>query len=141
MSISKTGLFGQSNLLPTWTGGFLIQMQQSLVYVGILNIIMLAITMWYTAGYEIVQKYLPFVSIWHFLIVLATGWAIIMLIDYKFLAPVRQRWMNRHVAKHKNPTLELLQKVDADNKKARLDIAKIKKVLNIEDSSDATAKK
>lgn len=131
--MNKSGLFKQSKLLPTWMGGFLIQMQQSLVYVGMLNIIMLAITMWYTAGYDIVQKYLPSVSIWHFLTGLAFGWLTIMFIDYKYLHPTRQKHQNRQVAKHKNPAMELLQKADADNENMKKDIAQIKKALNISD--------
>lgn len=133
MGMNKTGLFKQSQLLPTWTGGFLIQMQQSLVYVGILNIVMLAVTMWYTAGYGIVQKYLPSISIWHFLTGLALGWLTIMFIDYKYLQAARWRHQNRQVAKHKNPAMKLLQKAAIVNEKMQKDIAQIKKALKIKD--------
>jgi len=135
----KFSFFKQSKILPTWLGGFLIQLQQSLVYVGILNIAMLAITMWYTAGYEIVQNYLPSISLYHFLIVLALGWLTVMFIDFRYLHPTRQRYMNKQVAKHKNPAMELLQKVDKDHEAMRNDIADIKKA--IEDNFNATPKK
>jgi len=137
----KIDLFKQSKALPTWGGGFLIQLQQSLVYVGILNIFMLAITMWYTAGYEIAQKYLPSVAIWHFLVLLFSGWLTIMFIDYKFFHPARQRYMNKQVAKHKNPAMELLQKLDRDNEDIRKDIAEIKKALDIKENVSAEHKK
>lgn len=139
--MNKAGLFKQSKLLPTWMGGFLIQMQQSLVYVGILNIVMLAVTMWYTAGYGIVQKYLPFVSIWHFLTILAFGWLTIMFIDYKYLHPTRQRHLNRQVAKHKNPAMELLEKAAIVNENMQKDIAEIKKALNIPDGRNGESQK
>jgi len=138
---TKIELFKQSKILPTWSGGFLIQLQQSLVYVGICNIVMIAITMWYTAGYEITQKYLPSISIWHFLILLMSGWLTVMFIDYKFLHPARQRYMNKQVAKHKNPAMELLQKVDRDNEDIRKGIAKINKTLGIKENVGAKRKK
>ena len=137
----KSDLFRQNKSLPNWLGGFLIQLQQSLVYVGIFNIVMLAITMWYTAGYEIVNKYLPAVNIGHFLIVIASGWLIIIFVDYKYLTPTRLRYQNRQVAKHKNPAMELLQKVDRDNEKLHKDIEAIKKALNIEENTNGLSKK
>ena len=137
----KSDLFRQNKSLPNWLGGFLIQLQQSLVYVGIFNIVMLAITMWYTAGYEIVQKYLPAVNIGHFLIAIASGWLTIIFINYKYLTPTRLRYQNRQVAKHKNPDMKLLQKIDRDNANIRKDIAALKKTLKIEENTNGLSKK
>ena len=102
----------------------------SLIYVGIANITMMAITMWYTSGHLIAEQYLPFVTIRHFLAFGAFCWMVVIFIDFKYIAPARQKWMNRHAAKHKNPILELLQKVDKDNKTMKKDMVEIKKSLN-----------
>ena len=127
----KKGLFKQSSLLPTWMGGLLIQMQMSLVYVAIANIVMLAVTMWYTSGYQVAQEYLPFFTIRHFLGLGVVCWGLIIFVDFKFIAPAKQRFLNRQAAKHKNPILELIEKMDKDNKEVRKDIVEIKEALNI----------
>lgn len=133
MNKKKLDLFKQSQRLPTWMGGFLTQLQMTLIYVGIANIVMIAITMWYTSGHLIVKEYLPFFTIRHFLCLGVLCWGILIFIDYKFVAPAKQRYLNRQVAKHKNPTLELLKRVDRDNKKMSKDIAEIKEALSIKE--------
>jgi len=129
-SVSR-GFLKQSTLLPTWLGGILTQLQMSLMYVGMANIFMLAITMWYTKGADIVQRFMPSFEIYHFLLLLVLGWATVMLVDFKYLTPVRTRFLNRQTSKHKNPVFELLEKVAIKQGKMEKDIAKIKKELNI----------
>lgn len=130
----KDRLFKQSSIVPTWIGAIFSQLQMSLMYVGIANIFMLSVTMWYTAGQDIAQKYVPFItSTWQILVMLVVGWSIVIFFDYKFIIPAKQRHLNRQAAKHKNIVLELLEKMDKDNNAMRADIAKIKETLGIED--------
>ena len=126
-------VFKQSQKLPTWIGGFLIQLQMSIVYVGIANIVMIAITMWYTSGHLIAEEYLPFVTLRVFLLFGAACWGMLIFLDYKYIAPAKQRHLNRQAAKHKNPVYELVEKIDKDNEEIRKDIAKIKEALNLQE--------
>ena len=127
-------LFKQSTILPTWIGAIFVQLQMSLLYVGIANIFMLAITMWYTAGHQIAEKYVPFITTpWQVIIILVIGWSVVIYYDYKFIIPAKQRYLNQQAAKHKNIVLELLEKMDKDNNVMRADIAKIKETLGIKD--------
>ena len=129
----KISVFKQSQKLPTWIGGFLIQLQMSIVYVGIANIVLIALTFYYTSGHIIAKEYLPFVTLRVFLIFGVVCWGMLIFLDYKYIAPAKQRHLNRQAAKHKNPVYELVEKIDKDNEEIRKDIAKIKEALNLQE--------
>jgi len=119
----------QSNWIPTWLGGFLIQLQQSLVYVALANVAMLAVTMWYSAGFEISQKYLPILTIWHFLLIIVVGWMLLIFIDYKYLTPARMRFSNKQAVVHTNPNTLMLETLIEEAKILKADNVELKALV------------
>ena len=126
MRFSKFWIFRQSDILPDWAGGFLVQLQQSLVYVGIANVVMLIFTTWYTAGISLTKQYASFLSLWHIVLAGIILWLAVVVLDRKYFAPARQRYMNSHAVIHKNPSMDLLRKMEAQL------VAQDKRLENIE---------
>lgn len=118
-------LLKQSKVLPAWLGAVLVQVQNSFFYVGLFNTVMLAITLWYTAGYEIAAQYAPWVSLWLFIALGIVFWLALIGLDYKFFYPIRQRFLNEQACKHPNPAMDSLNRLEQG-------MAEIKKELGLE---------
>lgn len=99
-----------------------MQYQNSFFYVGLFNTVMLAVTLWYTAGYEIAQRYLPWFGLWMFILTGVALWHLMIAFDYKFFYPVRQRFLNVQACKHENPAMDELRAI-------RKEIAELKEYV------------
>lgn len=112
----------KSNL---WLGALQVQVSNSFFYLNMISTGMMILTFWYTAGYQIQGKYLPWLTLWLFIGVVAVAFAAVMVLDYKFVYPSRQAFVNEQACKHNNPWMDEIMEV-------RKDIAKIKAKLEIE---------
>ena len=104
----------------------MVQLTNSLFYITLLNTLMLALTFWYTTGYEIASKYLPWVNVGIFLAVVALVNVIVAVLDYVLIYPSRQGFINEQACKHPNPAMESLVRLEAD-------MAKVKAKLGVKD--------
>lgn len=130
-------LFKQSDSLPTWIGAIVAQLQQSLMYIGIANIFMLAVTMWYTAGAGLAARFVPFITaVWQLLIIVVIGWAVVILLNWKYIMPAKQRHLNSQTVVHENPMVAQLREMEAKQAEIHKDIAEIKKTLGIKESTN-----
>lgn len=96
--------------IPGWVGVIQVQLTNSFFYISLLNTAMLSVTLWATVGPSI-QVVWPAARFWMFALLgflLVCG---IMLLDYKFMYPVRQGFINEQACKHENPAMEELLKI------------------------------
>jgi hypothetical protein len=116
----------QSKLLPGWVGALQVQIMNSMFYMNLISTGMMIMTFWYTAGYQIQNRYAPWFNLWTFVGMVILIFAIVMVVDYIFILPTRVSFTNEQACKHNNPWMDeiLLMKKD---------LAKIKKALEIED--------
>ncbi len=121
----KNGLLRQSRSVPQWMGALQVQIMNSMFYVNLVSMGMMILTFWYTAGYQIKDRYLPWLEIWMFIAAAVIVVSLVMLLDYLFILPVRTAFNSQQSAKHNNPAMESLIRLEAD-------IAKIKAKLEIE---------
>lgn len=97
--------------IPSWVGAIQVQLTNSFFYVSAISLGMQATTLWAVAGPSI-QAVWPPARFW-MLVLLAFGvLCLIMVLDYKFIYPVRQAFINEQACKHTNPAMELLLKMD-----------------------------
>ena len=135
------GILKQSDTLPTWIGAIFTQIQMSLMYVGIGNIFMLAVTMWYTAGHDLAARYAPFITaVWQVLIIVIVVWGTVILLNWKYVIPAKQRHMNDQVVVHANPSWDLLQAIEKEQKSQGREMAEIKRLLETKEPCDGTKK-
>lgn len=90
--------------IPPWVGAIMVQLQNGLFYYGIITAVLSSLTLWALAGPS-VQIVLPWVTYWHFLGLGVIGLLIILVLDYIFIYPVRQRFINEQACKHVNPAM------------------------------------
>lgn len=95
--------------LPSWVGVVIVQLSNGYFYFGVINSIMLSITLWATAG-PMVKEVIPWANYWLFLLAGVIITAIVLMLDYVFIYPVRQRFINEQACKHENPAMEELKK-------------------------------
>ena len=130
-------LFKQSQILPTWIGAIFVQLQQTLMYVGIANIFMIAVTLWYTAGHDLAARFVPFITaVWQVLIILVLAWAMVILINWKYIIPAKQRHTNSQAVVHENPMVTTLNKLAEKQDMMCKDMIEIKTKLGIEELPD-----
>ena len=104
-------LFKQNKLRASWLGALQVQASNIGYYTVWYSNIMLATTFWYTAGYEIAQEYIPWLSFWKFVLITGSSLAMLLLLDYKFLYPLRQAFQNAQACKHENPAMDALRDI------------------------------
>lgn len=92
-----------------WVGVVLVQLSNGFFYVGIINTAMLSITLWATAG-PMIKEVLPWINYWYFLLAGVLFLVVVLILDYVFLYPVRQKFINEQACKHENPAMEELRK-------------------------------
>lgn len=97
--------------IPSWVGIIQVQLTNSFFYIALLNTAMLSVTLWATAGPSI-QAVLPWARFWMLALIGIVVVSGVMVLDYKFMYPVRQAFINEQACKHTNPAMELLLKMD-----------------------------
>lgn len=91
--------------MPAWIGAFQVQVMNSFFYLNLISSAMMILTFWYTAGYQIADKYFPWLSLRMFVLVVIILFGLIMFIDYKFILPSRQAFINNQSFKHENEAM------------------------------------
>lgn len=107
----------KQNKLPPWVGAFQVQVTNSMFYVNLISSGMMVLTFWYTAGYQIRDRYMPWLNIWMFVAVVAVVVIVVMFMDYKFVYPSRQAFQNEQACKHENPAMEELRAIRENQRK------------------------
>ena len=97
--------------IPGWVGAIQVQLTNSFFYIALLNTAMLSVTLWATTGPSIQAK-LPWADFWMLLVVGFLVVCGVMILDYKFMYPVRQAFINEQACKHTNPAMLLLFEMD-----------------------------
>jgi hypothetical protein len=98
-----------------WLGAFLVQLSNSFFYVSILNTGLLALTFWSTSGVSLAKTYAPWLTLWYFLAIVIGVFSLIMFLDYKFMYPSRQAFINEQACKHSNPAMDELLAIRKEN--------------------------
>lgn len=107
-----------------WLGAIQVQIQNTAFYDSFLSMAMLATTMWYTAGYPLTSKYIPWYTIEMFFATLLTYKLIAMYVDYRFMYSSRIGFTAEQSYRKFNPSV-------ADLIQIKEDVKKIKKALGI----------
>lgn len=103
-----------------WVGTFQVQLMNSGIYTQFVSITMMMLTFWYTAGYPIRDKYFPWLNMWEFIGTLAVViWVVIPYLDYKFILPSRQAFINEQSLKHNNEAMNKINQLAEDMKKVK----------------------
>jgi len=97
--------------MPSWFGAIQVQLTNSFFYISLINTVMLSVTLWAATGPSI-QRVCPWASYWLFILIGIIIVITIMLLDYKFMYPTRQAFLNEQACKHTNPAMELLIVMD-----------------------------
>lgn len=98
--------------IPKWIGLLQVELTNSFFYFGLINTVMLSITLWALVGPSL-QARVPWVSYWCFLGVGLVGLVILLVVDFVFFYPARLRVINEQSCKHDNPAMqELLKHTD-----------------------------
>ena len=97
--------------IPTWVGVIQVQLTNSFFYISLLNTSMLSVTLWALIG-PTIQGVCPWARFWMLILVGIFVVCVVMVLDYKFMYPVRQAFINEQACKHTNPAIELLLEMD-----------------------------
>jgi hypothetical protein len=96
--------------VPNWVGILQVQLTNSFFYITLLNSGLLSLTAWAAIGPSL-QGVIPWARFWMFGILAFFIVSIVMFLDYKFVYPTRQRFINEQACKHTNPAMEELWKI------------------------------
>jgi len=127
--------------IPSWFGAIQVQLINSFFYLGLLNSVMLSITLWATAGPS-VQQVLPWANYWLFLLIGLTLVITVMLLDYKFMYPTRTAFLNIQSCKHTNPAMQEILSISKRLTDMETQVNRIEKAIggeNIEKTTKGTA--
>lgn len=113
-------------------GFFLVQLSNSLSYVGLGNTTMLMFTFWYTSGSIIAAKYAPWFNLWIFILLGIIFWTSVIIFDWIFIYPSRQGVLSTEAYKHANPAIDDLKKLLKNDEILLSNDKKIMKKLGIE---------
>lgn len=118
------GVNMQQVKIPSWVGAIQVQLTNSFFYIALLNTAMLSVTLWATTGPSI-QAVWPWARFWMLILIGVIVVCGVMILDYRFMYPVRQAFINIQACKHTNPAMEILVNING-----RID--RIEKHLGIE---------
>jgi len=111
-------------------GAIQVQLQSSMFYVSFVLFLLNSTTFWYVAGYQLAQKYAPWVTIE----VMYAGFVVLLafvgFIDWKFILPARMAFNNIQGCKTTNPFMDRMDEVQED-------LRSIKEKLGIENQDKA----
>ena len=103
--------------LPAWVGAFQVQVTNGFFYLSIINTLLLVLTFWRTWGSEIALKYAPWLNFWMFagsgIVLMLT----VMILDYKFMYPSRQAFVNQQSCIHDNPAMDAINEIKKEVKR------------------------
>lgn len=99
--------------IPKWIGLIQVELTNSFFYFGMINTVMLSLTLWALVGPG-VKVHLPWVTYWHFLGIGVVGLILLLIVDFVFLYPARLRVINEQSCKHDNPAMQELLKHTKD---------------------------
>lgn len=106
----------QAKIFPL-VGALQVQVQNSMFYITFINVFMLASTFWFTTGAPFVQIHnIKWFTFWHLMAIGVIGFLVVMLLDYKFMYPSRQAFVNKQSTIHANPAMDALLEVKDDIK-------------------------
>lgn len=127
-------IFKQSgkHILPL--GGVLVQIQNSMFYLNLISTGMMLLTFWYTAGYQIQQEYMNWLTIYWFALIIVAIFLIVMLVDFNFILPSRQAFLNEQSCKHENPAMEAIWDIQ---KNLKIIEAKVDKISIPDDKGES----
>ncbi len=97
--------------IPGWAGAIQVQLTNSFFYVSVFSIVIQSLTLWTVAKEDIIEM-VPWANYWLFLGMSLLFLITIMLVDYKFMYPTRQAFLNEQACKHANPAMALLWSMD-----------------------------
>ncbi len=102
----------------TWLGGLQVQLSLSMsYYIVYINLSLMGMMFWYTTAAPIIQPYIPWASFWMFGVFMLLVVSIVMIVDYKYMYPSRQGFLNKQAYKHANPIVGDVQKLLKNQKK------------------------
>jgi len=78
-------------------------------YLSMMNMTFVGLMFWYTTAGPNIRPYLPWVSFWIFAALIATVVVTVMILDYKFVYPSRQGFLNLQATRHPNPAMDELR--------------------------------
>jgi hypothetical protein len=109
----------------TWLGAIQVQVSNSMFYMSMVSTGMMVLTFWYTAGYQIQQQYLHWLTLGWFIAFVVALFGLVMIIDYKWILPSRMAFVNKQAYKHNNQAMDEILAIHDE-------IREIKKKLEIE---------
>ena len=121
----KSSLLNQSKR-NSWLGGLQVQVGNSLFYVNIISTSMAILTFWYTAGYQIHDRYAQWFTLWLFIGVVILAMAVLMVLDFKYVYPSRQAFVNEQACKHDNPAMDLMEATLKEVQELRAEVKALK---------------
>jgi len=102
----------------TKLGGFQVQLSTSMsYYVLYINLMFVGMMFWHTTAAPNLRPYAPWVDFWMFASFMLILVAALMILDYKFIYPSRQGFLNKQAYKHDNPAVADLQNILKNQKK------------------------
>ena len=102
----------------TWIGGLQVQLSLSMsYYVVYINLALMGMMFWHTTAAPVVQPFMPWASFWMFATLMVFIVASVMTLDYKFMYPSRQGFLNRQAYKHENPIVADVKRIEKNLKK------------------------
>lgn len=102
----------------TWIGAFQVQLSTSMShYIVYMNMGLVGMMFWHTTGRPNLEPYFPWIDFWMFASFMLVFVAVLGILDYKFVYPSRQGFLNREVYKHKNLVVADIQKILENQKK------------------------
>lgn len=93
-------------------GAIQVQAQGSMFYVSLLMFFINTTTFWYTAGYQITLVHFQWFEMWMLYVLLVVVLVIVGFIDWKFVLPSRQNFVNEQACKHDNPAMDSLRRIE-----------------------------
>ena len=123
----------RKRILP-FLGAVQVQYANSMTYVSIASVTMMALTFWGVAGTSILGSVFPWMGAREFLGLVAVGLICVMIFDRKVMFRHRLSHLNEQAYKaDRNPAKDNLLEIIAEQKALNSDMAKIKKALGVED--------
>ena len=123
----------RKRILP-FLGAVQVQYANSMTYVSIASVTMMALTFWGVAGTSILGSVFPWMGAREFLALVAVGLVCVMIFDRKVMYRHRLSFLNEQAYRaDRNPAKDNLLEIIEEQKALKSDIAKIKKALGVED--------